>query len=399
MKIDKKNALHWFYLIQFGINVLLALLIRCLPTNGERKTTILYGHKLNGNLKGIYDYCESQDDDSHDVYFLTMDPAYFETLQNTGFKVLLSSKLSSAVVLARANAIVSDHGLHVLSILLKFSDIKFFDVWHSIPFKGFDADDFRVQHRYHEVWVTSRLLTSLYVDRFGFDRQRLHETGYARTDVLINKNVSVSTVKASIGIKAQDKKVIMFAPTWIQDDKNRNIFPFNMSEDEFLALVDGLCEKLSIICIFRTHLNTPQTNTGLHTNIVFAPHSDYPNTEELLLAVDILVGDWSSIAFDYILLDRPTIFIESPSPFAKGFSLDETYRFGHIVKDMEGLIASIAKYISRPEDYLDEYGEYSERIKKALYDENADGLASQRCVQRLHNYNQEKISKELGANR
>src|SRR5690606_40302310 len=60
--------------------------------------------------------------------------------------------------------------------------LRFFDVWHGIPFKGFDADDFRVQHRYDECWVASPLLRDLYIQRFGFEPQRVVATGYARTD-------------------------------------------------------------------------------------------------------------------------------------------------------------------------------------------------------------------------
>ena len=120
-----------------------------------------------------------------------------------------------------------------------------------------------------------------------------------------------------------------------------------------------------------------------YPNIIYAPHSEYPNTEEILLTADILVGDWSSIAFDYLLLDRPTIFLDTPAPFAKGFSLDETYRFGHIVGNMGDLLASLEQYVLSPEDYLQQYGNNAENIKRALYDSNADGLASKRCMDRL----------------
>ena len=69
-----------------------------------------------------------------------------------------------------------------------FGDLAFFDVWHGIPFKGFDAEDFRVQRHYDETWVASPLLRDLYVDRFSFEPERVVPTGYARTDRLVRRD-------------------------------------------------------------------------------------------------------------------------------------------------------------------------------------------------------------------
>ena len=67
----------------------------------------------------------------------------------------LASQISplSIPVLARAGALVTDHGLHCLSLLVRLGGLPAYDVWHGIPFKGFDADDFRAQHRYRECWL------------------------------------------------------------------------------------------------------------------------------------------------------------------------------------------------------------------------------------------------------
>ena len=93
-----------------------------------------------------------------------------------GDEACLASTPACARLLASANAIVSDHGLHAMQPLLSLSNLKFFDVWHGIPFKGFDADDFRVQHRYDETSVASPLLAELYVTRFRFDTVWLNVT-------------------------------------------------------------------------------------------------------------------------------------------------------------------------------------------------------------------------------
>ncbi|MCP5003997.1 MAG: CDP-glycerol--glycerophosphate glycerophosphotransferase [Planctomycetes bacterium] len=347
------------------------------------KTIILYGHKLNSNLKGIYDYSTSSKYDQINVYYLTMDPAYYRELKACGVNALLATKLSTALFLANTRCIVSDHGLHLLIILLKFSNIKFVDVWHGIPFKGFDPDDFRIQHKFDEVWVTSTLLKKLYTDKFGFDPKIVHTTGYARTDILVKKNIRIDTIKQSIGISDIDKRVVIFAPTWQQDENNRNIFPFNTNEELFFGAIDELCAKLSVVCVFRAHLNTASLINMEYKNILFVPHNNFPDTESILLTGDLLVCDWSSIAFDYLLLNRPTIFLDVPPPFKKGLSLNEKYRFGDIVSDFPSLLSTLECYIKNPHIYLQKYCDESHTIKQALYDDNADGYAGKRCFERL----------------
>src|SRR3546814_11012987 len=75
-----------------------------------------------------------------------MDPAYYQQLRREGVPCVLAIAPSAIGWLATADAIVSDHGLHAMRFMLGTTDMKFFDVWHGIPFKGFDADDFRLQH-------------------------------------------------------------------------------------------------------------------------------------------------------------------------------------------------------------------------------------------------------------
>jgi CDP-glycerol glycerophosphotransferase len=347
------------------------------------KNVLLYGHKLNSNLKGIYDYSTSNKVEGVFVYFLTMDPSYYRELKLAGVNVILATKLSTAFLLAKTDCIVSDHGLHLLLLLLKLTNIKFVDVWHGIPFKGFDAEDFKVQHQYDEVWVTSALLKKLYVEEFGFDSSIVYETGYARTDLLINKNIDIARVKQSVGIEDPAKKVILFAPTWQQDENNRNIFPFNTSEESFIGALDKLCEVLSVVCVFRAHLNTAGLERQDYKNILFAPHSQFPDTEAILLISDVMVCDWSSIAFDFLLLDRPTVFLDVPPPFKKGFSLDESYRFGEVVKDFPSMLSFLERYITDADRYWRKHDDKSREIKKALYDGTADGFAGKRCCDRL----------------
>jgi len=91
MKINTNKLSHWLYLVLFGMTILSALILRPFVSR-KKKIIVLYGHKLNSNLKGIYDYSMALKDCSIETYFLTMDPDYFNKLRNKK-NILLTSKI------------------------------------------------------------------------------------------------------------------------------------------------------------------------------------------------------------------------------------------------------------------------------------------------------------------
>ena len=382
MKIDKRNARHWAYLFMFACNVMIALMLRPFFKSGQRPLVLLYGHKLSGNLLALYRELRSNPGGCADIAFLTMDPAYHRELSEAGERSVLAISPASIRWLAKADAIVSDHGLHVLLPLLFASSIKFFDVWHSIPFKGFDGDDFRVQHYYDEVWVPSPLLAEMYVRRFGFAAERVVVTGYARTDRLVRYEEDAQATRRLIGAPPEGA-LILFAPTWAQDASGRSIYPFGHTEQEFLQSLSDAAGRLGATVLLRTHLNSG-TSADTYPNVLHVPFSRYPDTEGILLASDVLVGDWSSIAFDYLLLGRPAIFLDVPAPFRKGFSLGAEYRYGAIATDLDAMLGWIDICLGRPSAYWEQHQERHADVRRAVYGGYDDGRATERCLRRLY---------------
>lgn len=98
-----------------------------------------------------------------------------------------------------------------------------------------------------------------------------------------------------------DKKVILYAPTWrdsINQGKTYDIAPpidFKKWEKEL---------KDEYIILFRAHHIT--TNIlGVRFNDFVRNVSDYSNVNELMIASDILISDYSSMITDYAVLERP----------------------------------------------------------------------------------------------
>lgn len=384
MKIDRHQPRHWLLLASFGVLATFGVVLRMLLRLRDR-TVLLYGHKLNGNLLALHDYLRANPDTGLHPVFLSMDREYIDELREQGIDCCWAGRPACAWRLAHARALVSDHGLHSLGpwrALYRMLGLRFFDVWHGIPFKGFDAGDFHLQHRYDETWVASGPCRDLWIERFGFEPARVHATGYARTDRLVLQREDAPALREALGIPHR-RRTILFAPTWAQDDRGRSIYPFGCSEDNFLGALSEFAGSHEATILLRSHMNSGDICGEGYPGIVALPGSRYPDAEDILLASDMLICDWSSIAFDFLLLQRPTLFLDVPPPFRKGFSLGPEYRFGAIAHNLQELLDQLETCVIAPEVYWHAHADAHQQVRHDVYGDKADGHSAERCVARL----------------
>tara|TARA_R110002110_G_scaffold303525_2_gene517661 strand:+ start:27493 stop:28662 length:1170 start_codon:yes stop_codon:yes gene_type:complete len=381
MKINTRKPSHWFLLAQQGLFTLIAIVNRNLSRKQPTPMVVLYGHQLSGNLKALYDFWSRSQDQSFEMAFLSLDPEQAAALEASGINVLRCDSLTDMLVVGSARAIITDHGLHAMTPLLKWTDIFFIDVWHGIPFKGFVAEDFKLQHQYDEVWVSSPLLKQIYSERFGFEPERVISMGYARTDKLFQPDDSGLHFRQTMGITEQEK-VVLYAPTWQQDHSGRDLFPFGESAESFINELVGVCKKNGARLVIRSHLNA-EIDTDITDRAIFCSQKEYADTEAILLATDVLVCDWSSIAFDFLPLQRPTLFLDVPAPFRNGFTLGPEYRFGFICPDLHKLGEAISSALSDGEQFLAPYQNFMQTTITDAYGDHTSGTSSKEQFGRL----------------
>ncbi len=127
------------------------------------------------------------------------------------------------------------------------------------------------------------------------------ETGYPRNDVLAAATpADVAAARAAVGL-ADGDVAVLYAPTHRE---------YETDGSEFVDL-DLLAARLGPehVLLARQHYLEQEGFAG-HAGRVLDV-SAHPSVEELCLAADVLVTDYSSIMFDYAVLDRP-IVIHAP---------------------------------------------------------------------------------------
>jgi CDP-glycerol glycerophosphotransferase (TagB/SpsB family) len=123
----------------------------------------------------------------------------------------------------------------------------------------------------------------------------------------ISENQRLSfTYPRSIFLKQMQKKSkkfeYLYVPTW-RDHQNDFLQQSNLD----LGLINEFCIEHDCIFKIKFHPNTKiNFDEKLFSNIVFVDPKDDPNQH--LIDADCLITDYSSIFFDFLVLDRPIIF-------------------------------------------------------------------------------------------
>lgn len=380
MKINKLNPTHWYYLALQAALTFAVITLRPFLRKPTKHIILLYGHQFSGHLAAIYTQWRVTDTTTLECYFLSLNPSPVLNGPARTVNILYCHRFRDMLTVAKASAMITDHGLHMMSSLVKFTDIVFIDVGHGIPFKGYDEQDFRLQHHYKEIWTSSQGISDLYATKCGCGNL-VYSIGSPRTDKLVHSAEHRNSFRLFANIPVQ-APVILYAPTWQQDDRGRALIPFGQSEEAFLQIFNTFCREHDCYLVFRSHQNASFTARP-SDRVLFYPQIEYPDTEDILLDTDLLISDWSSIVFDYMVLDRPTIFLDVPHPFAKGCTLGPEYRFGYIAQSMDETVRALETYMHDPKQYLQKYGDNHRSVKEFVYDQFADGRTSQRCLQRL----------------
>nr|WP_129408529.1 CDP-glycerol glycerophosphotransferase family protein [Marinitoga lauensis] len=208
--------------------------------------------------------------------------------------------------------------------LLNKRNITNFELWHGFPLKSMGLMDNhemrknKIKEIYNGVdYIASysQMYNVLMSACTGIPSNKFIITGMPRNDFLFKSDGRKNLQKI---FNIQNKKIIFFMPTFRkgyngeEGNKNfNNIFGFkDFNEKEFIKFL----ELNNLLFIAKLHPNEENKIkidiNGENFKLLKDKDLERNNMDlyELINGVDLLITDYSSIYFDYLLLNRPIIF-------------------------------------------------------------------------------------------
>lgn len=183
----------------------------------------------------------------------------------------------------------------------------YLNTWHGIALKYIGNDcPGRKDYDFNTVnylTVCGEHDQEVYKSAFNADEKCFLRCGLPRNEKLWNITDEQRKIyRDKLGIP-EEKKVILYAPTWRESTnggKSYDIKPpihFEQWENELAN---------EYIVLFRAHHLTTKI-LGVKFNEFVRDVSNYSEVNDLMIASDILITDYSAIAFDYSILCRPLL--------------------------------------------------------------------------------------------
>ncbi|MGW6109080.1 CDP-glycerol glycerophosphotransferase family protein, partial [Bacillus subtilis] len=321
-----------------------------------KKKTVIFesfaGKQYSCNPRAIYEYMKEH----HPEYNLiwSVNPSYTEIFEEKNVPYINRFTLKWLFAMARAEFWVVNSRLPLW--IPKPKHTTYVQTWHGTPLKRLAVDMEEVHmpgtntEKYKQNFTKeaskwdylispNRYSTEIFARAFQFNKTMI-ESGYPRNDFLYtdNRPETMKAIKKKMNIP-EDKKVILYAPTWRDDQfykKGKYKFDLDLNMEKLREEIGD-----NYVIILRMHYLVAE-NFDLSPYKGFAyDFSAYEDIRELYMVSDLLITDYSSVFFDFANLKRPMIFfvpdIETYRDKLRGFYFDfEREAPGPLVKTTEG---------------------------------------------------------------
>lgn len=391
IKIVIKKKINGF------IKYLYRLFYKLIPI--QKKTFLFVAYHGRGylcNPKAIHEYM-SQCEAYHDYQFIwALKKDHYVDIPNA--KVIRYNSLQFFYYLARSKYWIFN--CKMPAYLMKKKDQIYLQTWHGTPLKklahdiniGPSATFYRSQvtkdqmtksydidrQRYDYFLSPSAFATEKFISSFQLNLNQILEVGYPRNDFLTNiTEEKIRQLKQKYNLP-QDKKIILYAPTWRDNSYNSKGYTYEIQVD-FKYWKSKLYPNYAVL--FKPHyLITNQYEYPDLNNFLYFMKED-TDINELYVISDVLITDYSSVFFDFAILRRPILFymydLEEYKENIRGFYLDvPTDLPGEVITEEDELIHRLENLEIYFHQYIDKLKNFNQ-----VYNSYQDGMCSKKVVE------------------
>lgn len=366
------------------------------------------GKRFSDNPRYLYLYCSQQKDELNiRPIWISKDKEIVKRLTDAGLEVYYYHSLNGIWYALTGKVYLYDHYSKDINFPQSGRAVKV-DMWHGIPLKKIQADNsmdkFRHPKNGWEKWkylprnsssekpsdhilATSEYLKPLFESAFR-NPDNVFVCGYPRNDYLISDAIhnvlllgeqeELEKVKAFL-LQYSDGKVVYYMPT------------YRDSQSQFFEIMDldafaGFLAKEHILFCIKQHpfsKHKGEFASIQYANILMLDPDSDPYV--VLKHSDVLITDYSSIYFDFLLMDRPILFFDYDREEYEKASRELYWNYdeatpGEKVETMEELMEAIKEACHPGEEYDRKYHEERIALRNQMF-EAPEELSSPRMVE------------------
>lgn len=218
--------------------------------------------------------------------------------------------LSAGVWFTSAGLPAYGTGLHKKRLII--------NLWHGVPLKKIALLDPNLKkaariyfkkifsENYTYILTTSHELIPLMARSFAVSEDKIKVWGQPRNDGLFQKNDCHEILGQLFPDLPEYTKTVLYAPTF-RDYGQVQLFPFKDFDQKQLK---AFLEEKNMLLFIRTHVAEQGSAAPyLGKRIRFLGNEQAEDVTGILNIFDCLITDYSSIYIDYLLTDKPMIFL------------------------------------------------------------------------------------------
>lgn len=185
----------------------------------------------------------------------------------------------------------------------------YLNTWHGTPIKKMGSDiatgnsSFKSKggSRIDIMMSQSRYETEVFSRSFNIPKENFLEAGLPRNDILANySQEDRDSIREKLNV-GKNQKVILYCPTFREYEKDENLGvvmapPMDLKKWERELGND-------YVLFFRAHYEVSKV-MDIQENGFVRDMTSYPDLNELMIASDILISDYSSIFFDFSITGK-----------------------------------------------------------------------------------------------
>jgi len=279
----------------------------------KKKICLVYTNLSGSNTIALYKLIPEDIREEFDIKLLKQD------LSQEYFKELIDS---DAVVVTEGNYLLDKNKFNEKQLVI--------DTWHGFPLKAMGFVDKGEKYKDHidKVWKNVDIITS-YSKLFNHvmnqcintNPNKYIVTGSPRNDFLYLCD-GKHRLSKMVGKNLNGKKILLYMPTYRftprgnrYDGKREWNNLFDMSEFDN-ELFNNFLKNNDLLLLVKLHpaeesivIDHIQENENIFILKSEMLEKNSVDLYEILNAVDLLITDYSSVYFDYLLLNRPMIFV------------------------------------------------------------------------------------------